>query len=197
MAQHHTVLWRRLDQPGHEWARLSVVEQEWRLEGTAVFAHEGRPCRLDYAVGCDADWNTLRARITGSVADRSIDLTVTVDASRHWRLNGAEYPEVAGCIDIDLGFSPSTNLLPIRRLGLDVGDEAEVRAAWLPFPSLEFKPLLQRYIREGEHTYRYESSGGAFVRTLQVNSVGLVIDYPGIWVREGVDTAPRQDIDAQ
>ena len=190
MAQHHTILWRRLDQPGHEWARLSAVENEWRLEGTAVFVYENRPCRLDYAVGCDADWNTSQARITGSVADRSIDLTVTVDASRHWRLNGAECPEVAGCLDIDLGFSPSTNLLPIRRLGLAVGDEAEVMAAWLPFPSLEFKRLPQRYIRESENAYRYESSGGAFVRTLQVNSVGLVTNYPGIWVREGADAVP-------
>jgi hypothetical protein len=38
-----------------------------------------------------------------------------------------------GCLDIDLGFSPSTNLLPIRRLTLAVGEAATVRAAWLPF----------------------------------------------------------------
>lgn len=31
--------------------------------------------------------------------------------------------------DLDLNFSPSTNLIPLRRLGLAVGAEAPVRAA--------------------------------------------------------------------
>jgi hypothetical protein len=87
-------------------------------------------------------------------------------------------------VDIDLGFSPSTNLLPIRRLALNVGEEAEVRAAWLPFPSLVFEVLPQVYRREGERTYRYESRGGAFVRVLEVNAVGFVTSYPGLWQAE-------------
>ena len=47
---------------------------------------------------------------------------------------GADSRAVDGCRDIDLNFSPSTNVLPIRRLSLDVGDQAAVRAAWLRFP---------------------------------------------------------------
>jgi hypothetical protein len=119
--------------------------------------------------------------VSGVAGDVDVDLAVSVDAERRWRLNGADSPAVAGCIDIDLGFSPSTNLLPIRRLSLAVGDEAEVKAAWLPFPSLIFKALPQVYRREGEKTYRYESGGGAFVRMLEVNAVGFVTNYPGFW----------------
>jgi hypothetical protein len=89
-------------------------------------------------------------------------------------------------VDIDLGFSPSTNLLPIRRLKLAVGEEAEVRAAWLSFPSLRFELLSQMYRREAERTYRYESGGGTFVRTLEVNAAGLVTSYPGLWQAESV-----------
>jgi hypothetical protein len=91
---------------------------------------------------------------------------------------------VAGCIDIDLGFSPSTNLLPIRQLSLAVGEEAEVRAAWLPFPSLMFELFSQVYRREGARTYRYESGGGTFVRMLEVNAAGFVTSYPGLWQAE-------------
>jgi uncharacterized protein len=91
---------------------------------------------------------------------------------------------VEGCIDIDLGFSPSTNLLPIRRLELAVGEEAAVTAAWLPFPSLVFERLPQVYRREGEGTYRYASSGGVFVRRLEVNPAGFVTSYPGLWQAE-------------
>src|SRR5438132_1248052 len=83
--------------------------------------------------------------------------------ARRWRLNGTECPAVAGCIDVDLNWSPSTNLLPICRLGLAPGQEAGVRAAWLRFPSFTLEPLEQRYRRLDAATYRYESGGGAFV----------------------------------
>jgi len=175
------LLWRRLDLPGHEIGRLEGSDDGWKLSGTAVFAHERRPCKLDYLVVCDSGWRTTSVRVKGAIGDLGIDLSASVDEERRWYLNGAECPAVAGCIDIDLGFSPSTNLLPIRRLSLAVGEEAEVRAAWLPFPSLVFELLPQVYRREGERTYRYESGGGTFVRILEVNAAGFVTSYPGLW----------------
>jgi hypothetical protein len=176
-----TVLWRRLDLPGHEFATLDELDQGWKLSGTALFSWEQGPTRLDYTVICDSVWRTDSAQIKGVIGSHRVNLTVSVDAGRRWRLNGVECGAVEGCIDIDFGFSPSTNLLPIRRLALAVGKEATVRAAWLPFPSLDFTPLPQVYRREGETTYRYESGGGAFVRILQVNAFGLVTSYPDLW----------------
>lgn len=179
-----SILWRRLDLPGHEIARLGRLDDGWELSGTAVFSHSGRPCKLDYLVVTDSDWLTRRADIGGLIGDRAIHLSVLVDEKRRWRLNGEDCAAVSGCTDIDLGFSPSTNLLPIRRLSLAVGEEAEVNAAWLPFPSLVFEVLPQRYRREGEGEYRYESNAGRFVRTLAVNRSGFVVDYPGLWQQE-------------
>jgi hypothetical protein len=178
------ILWRRLDLPGHEIGRVEPRDERWELSGTAVFTHERSPCRLDYLVVCDSGWRTNSAHVRGLIGNREIDLSVSVDAEQRWRLNGAECPAVTGCIDIDLGFSPSTNLLPIRRLSLAIGEEAEVRAAWLPFPALVFEVLSQVYRREGEGTYRYESGGGTFVRMLEVNAVGFVTSYPGLWQAE-------------
>jgi hypothetical protein len=179
-----SVIWRRVDQPGHEAARLSPQESGWRLTGTAVFASDGRPCRLDYAVVCDPDWRTHSGRVTGWLGKDLVEVEVAADAGR-WRLNGVECRDVAGCLDLDLNFSPSTNLLPIRRLGLAVGAEARVRAAWLRFPSFALEPLDQLYRRTGDASYRYESGGGAFVRDLRVDATGFVIDYPGFWQLEG------------
>jgi len=127
---------------------------------------------------CDAAWRTLSCGVTGWLGNRSIDIDISVDAGGHWRLNGIEYPTISGCIDVDLNFSPSTNLLPIRRLGLEIGAEAEVQAAWLRFPSFTLERLDQRYRRVSPETYRYESAGGAFVTELQVNSAGFVTRYP-------------------
>jgi hypothetical protein len=178
------ILWRRLDVPGHEIAEVRRVENGWRLTGTSVFAHHERPCRLDYIVTCNDAWWTTAASVTGVIGDSEIDLRVAVDAKRRWRANGAECPAVEGCIDIDLEFTPSTNLLPIRRLGLAVGEDATVRTAWLSFPSLTFELVPQVYRRERERTYRFESSGGAFVRLLEVNTAGFVTSYPGLWQAE-------------
>jgi hypothetical protein len=178
------ILWRSLGFPGHEIGRLDAINGGWRLSGTAVFVHGRRPCKLDYVVTCDDRWWTNAACVTGVIGDRNIHLSVSADAERRWRLNGADCGAVQGCIDIDLGFSPSTNLLPIRRLALAVGEQAEVKAAWLPFPSLEFEVLPQIYRREGERTFRHESSGGAFLRTLEVNAAGFVTSYPGLWQAE-------------
>lgn len=174
------ILWRRLDLPGHECARLAGRN----LSGTAVFLHERHPCRLDYLVVCDANWRTLSGKVSGWVGGREIEVECSVESGR-WRLNGAKCPQVEGCIDLDLNFSPSTNLLPIRRLNLAVGQEAPVRAAWLRFPSFALEPLEQVYRRLDEKTYRYESAGGSFVRELAVDAAGFVTLYPGLWEAEG------------
>ena len=93
-------------------------------------------------------------------------------------MNGAECREVEGAVNLDLNFSPSTNLLPIRRLDLEVGQEAPVRAAWLRFPSFDLKPLEQTYRRLGPSSYRYRSEGG-FEAELDVRPSGFVALYPG------------------
>ena len=177
-------MWRRIDLPGHEVATLDSLSDGWKLSGTALFLAESGPAKLDYAVFCNSEWRTESGQVSGTIGGRSVDLAVSVSSERKWFLNGVECGDVEGCLDIDLGFSPSTNLLPIRRLALAVGKQAEVRAAWLPFPSLELQLLPQVYRREGERTYRYESGGGAFTRTLEVNSTGFVTSYPGIWQAE-------------
>jgi hypothetical protein len=175
------VLWRRLDRPGHESARLFFEDSRWHLVGTAVFAHEHQPARLDYAIVCSPEWQTLSGSVAGWVGNEDVEIELSVDADQRWRRNGMECPEVAGCIDLDLGFSPSTNLLPIRRLGLTMGGEAAVEAAWLGFPGFALEPLAQVYRRIGVATYRYESAGGRFVTELQVNAAGFVTRYPGFW----------------
>lgn len=101
-------------------------------------------------------------------------------------MNGAECPNVEGCLDLDLNFSPSTNLLPIRRLALAAGQEANVRAAWLRFPSFALEPLEQRYHRLNDFVYRYESAGGRFVAELQVSEAGFVTHYPNLWQVESI-----------
>lgn len=142
---------------------------------------EGEPSRLDYVVRCDTAWQTSSAAVAGWIGSRAVELRIAADKDRRWTLNGTEYAAVRGCDDIDLSFSPITNLLPIRRLQLTVGGRASVRAAWLRFPECLLEPLDQVYHRIDSDTYRYESGGGSFVALLKVDAVGLVTSYENLW----------------
>ena len=107
-----------------------------------------------------------------------------------WTLNGTPCPAVAGCIDVDLSFTPATNLVALRRLHLEVGDTAEVRSAWLAWPRVSLAPLVQRYTRLAPDVYAYEADVpefGRFDGTLRVEPGGWVLDYAGLWRAEERD----------
>jgi hypothetical protein len=179
-----SILWRRVDQVGHDCALLKESSAGPIIEGTAVFNESGRPCRLDYRVACNAAWQTVSARITGWLDTTMLDVAIRVDIVRAWTLNGEPCPEVQGCDDVDLSFTPATNLLPIRRARLAMGERTRARAAWLRFPAVGLELLDQTYGRLSESTYRYETGDGSFVTRLETNAVGFVTEYPGLWQLE-------------
>jgi uncharacterized protein len=185
------LLWRRLDEPGHENARLVYHEPFWQLGGMAVFASEGKACRLEYSIACDAGWRTLHVDVAGWVGPRRIRFHLVANAERAWHLDGRPCPEVAGCLDVDLSFSPATNLLPIRRLALQAGQSAAVRAAWVSFPGFTIEPLDQLYRRVGETSYHYEAAGGTFATDFEVNAAGFVTRYSGRWEEEMIPAVRR------
>lgn len=187
--QPQTILWRRLDRPGLEAAALLFRAPTWCLEGTVVVLDQGVSCRLEYAVVCDSAWQTLWARVNGWMGFTPVTHRVSRSPGGRWRHNGIEQPHLDQCVDVDLGFTPSTNLLPIRRLKPGIGDSAPVAAAWLRFPEFSFERLDQVYHREADRQYRYESGGGRFTARLDVDAAGLVLQYGDIWKAEV--TAPQ------
>ncbi|MGE5277173.1 MAG: putative glycolipid-binding domain-containing protein [Acidobacteriota bacterium] len=180
-----SVFWRRIDRPGAEYFTLSATDSGWRLAGTVLLLLEERPHRIEYVIECGNDWKTRTVETAIEAAGESRSLRIAADEKRRWRLPDRELEAVRGAIDVDLSFSPSTNTLPIRRLDLAVGESRDVVAAWVLVPDLDVRLLPQRYTRLSESRYRYESRGGSFVAEIEVDELGLVKDYPGIWKREG------------
>ncbi len=178
--------------PGHDTAALLRGPDGWHLSGAAVFANEDRPCRLEYEITCDAHWLTRRCILRGYIGATTVSLEVARNAKGAWTVGGAPATNLNGCDDIDLGFTPATNLLPIRKLGLAVGATAAVRAAWVRFPELTTEVLDQVYTRIAPDQYLYESAGGSFHRELRVHDTGFVLDYPGLWRVEGKVVYPDQ-----
>ena len=182
-----SILWRRLDTPGHEAAWLTEDDHGHRLCGTAVFAGGQAPCALSYDLICDDRWVTRSLRLTGRRGSEAIDLTVTADRHRRWWLHGREVPAVSGCVDLDLSFSAATNVFPLRRLRLPVGGSATVTSAWLTFPQLCLEPLPQFYRRTSELCYAYEAPTLGFATELRVRADGLIMRYPPLWTAQTVE----------
>jgi uncharacterized protein len=156
------------------------------LSGMAVF-QEREPTALAYVVHADNAWKTTDARVWGWHGRKAIELRLHRDDAGTWTLNGAACPAVEGCLDLDLSFTPATNLLPLRRLSLGVGQTAEVRSAWLGWPDMRLTKLVQRYTRRTETEYDYESDlpgSELFRSSLRVQPEGWVVDYGRVWRAE-------------
>ena len=176
------ILWQRLDEPGFEWCSVRPQGDGRRIEGVALVALEGVPWRVDYTIEVDEAGRTRRASIRAAGGDgvtRTQALELEANGAGAWRRNDAVIIDAPDCLDIDLGFSPVTNSLPIWRLGLEPGSRAEIRVAWVLFPSLEVVEGRQTYERLDETTWRYRSAG--FEADLTVREDGLVDDYAGYW----------------
>jgi len=158
MASVASAAWVRSDGSGTDEATLARHAGGWLLAGRARFADAGGPAALRYRVWCDGAFRSRRAEVRGHVAGRRIARTL-VRARDGWRVGGRPRADLAGCVDVDLAFTPATNLLPIRRLRLAEGAAADVPAAWLRFPELDVRRLDQRYTRRSEGTYTYRSPG--------------------------------------
>ena len=169
-----SVLWQSPGDRSTELCRLHTTTSGFALEGLVLVPVDGEPARVEYRVDADDGWVTRRAHlvIAASSGTRSIELAQEEDL---WTVDGRALTEAAGCVDVDLRVTPATNTLPIRRLGLDIGEHADVRAAWVGFPGLEVQPVDQTYERSSQDTYRYRA--GDFEADLVVSEAGLVLRY--------------------
>ncbi|GAA1845034.1 putative glycolipid-binding domain-containing protein [Asanoa iriomotensis] len=195
------LLWTRTDLPGAE----TVVLDDRRglvARGTQL-AVDPIPYQARYELIADDNWQAARLDVSceGAGWMRTIRMQ---RATGRWRATTGEQGDLdaalvaAGqrrvgfpgiedasrlerALDVDLGGSPLTNTLVIRRLGLlnaTPDRPYNVLAAWVLLPSLEIIAAEHTYTPLGGNRVRYESDG--FSADMTVDDAGYVIDYPGL-----------------
>lgn len=183
------ITWRRSDElETDEHATLTVRDTGLSLVGTVIGAQEGVPLRTEYRVLTNGAGLTTAAHVRDLRGFDQRALTVERSAKGVWSVNGQVDRKLKGATDVDLGCSPSTNTLPVRRLRLAVGASQTVHAARIRFPELTVEKAAQKYTRIDEFTYRYES--GTFTAELVVDDDGLVATYGDVWRRTALATGP-------
>lgn len=175
-----TVLWSSAALGSMESCTLGTTPDGHTLTGTVLLPIDGQPGEIRYVVLVDDRWRTRVAGITVMTAAGRRHLSLGSDGDGGWHIDGVPAPDIHGCTDIDLGFSPSTNTLPIRRLSVAEGEVVPVRAAWVRFPEFTTEVLEQSYERIEANRWCYRSGTG-FAAELTVDASGLVLNYGDVW----------------
>jgi hypothetical protein len=191
------------DPAGMEHAELVIGVNGLEVSSVA-FGTVPVPYRLDLDLTVCADWITRRLVLTASGGGWTRSLVLQRDAAGTWTgtrsTDGTVPPAVeesvpadtvepaaipAHVLDVDVQYSPVTNLMPVQRLGLDrPGSSAALMMAWVSVPSLAVTLDEQHYtllgLDDGDVCARFENSGGFFSAVIRCDADGVVYDYPGV-----------------
>jgi hypothetical protein len=172
----HAVLWVKQDGPGNDACRFADAEGGYLIDGSSS----------------DADWNILRYRIRacgdGTTRRVRIGAKSRIFVRRApddtWMVNGTPVPAVTGAKDIDFGFTPATFTLPIRRLKLGVGEEAQVLVARLDLQNVWLTPIRLAFRRTANEKYQCLNTETGAVSDLSVDAQGIVRSHTGHWIAQ-------------
>jgi hypothetical protein len=112
-------------------------------------------------------------------------------SGRAWMLNGNPVPGLDHLVDLDLGFTPATNLIQLRRVAIDHGQVAQLPAAWFDVDAGTLTELPQTYERRGELAYWYEAPSVGYQGLLELAPNGFIQRYPSFWEAEPIAGRPR------
>jgi uncharacterized protein len=189
------ILWEGIDEWRAEAVTMELGAEGIHARGTQLGA-DPLPYRLDYRLAAPAFvTESLEVDVTGDGWERSLRLARA--AGGEWTIDprtegdpalgppGGDAGALRGAIDCDLGLSPLTNLLPIRRDRLhEAAARADYAMAWVSVPDLGVVADPQRYEhvrrdRDGS-VVRFTSLGvdEGFQADLELDPDGLVVVYP-------------------
>jgi hypothetical protein len=156
-----TILWRGSAPATSERFTDGHIPGGRQLSGLVLAAIDGEPATLTYRIVVDTGWRTRTADVE---VERPGALPLRVatrrDSSGRWTRNGSPIDGLDGCVDVELAFTPASATLPIRRLGLAVGETRLVAAARLSFPGFELVPRTVTYERLADDRWRLSGQDG-------------------------------------
>ena len=177
------VVWLSEQRQGAERVVLWKTRDGYRVRSDWIGVDDGESIHAVYRLELDQTWLVRKLRVGWSAPAATTRLRVVRNAEGTWSVNGQQRLDLISCVDVDIAWSAMTNTLPIRRLGLQVGESYELSAAYIAPPNLTVVPDGQRYTRLTSDRWLYESLDGDFTAELTVDEGGLVIDYPPLFRR--------------
>jgi uncharacterized protein len=203
------VAWRGIEEWLAEAASIDLREDGLSASGIQLGANPV-PYRVDYRLDAGEGFVTRELEVTAVGEGWRRHLMLRHDGSGRWSADvesdanppgGAwdgELPDLSEALDIDIGFSPLTNSMPILRHGLDREGSRDFVMAWVSIPDLRVLASRQRYehIRADDagSTVRFLELDGDFTAELELDGDGLLVFYPALARRiTSEEMAARRD----
>lgn len=165
------ISWTTWDGLHRESVSIRWENEAWTVAGTV--ARE----QVEYVLRVSPLWQVRQFLLFRDLPEP--DLWLGTDGNGRWgEMNGAHRPDLDGSIDLELDITPLTWSLPIRRLPIRVGDAIDVRAVAIDVDTLAIIPVVRRYHRTGERTWRIDDTD------VTVDEYGLVGDVDGRFRRD-------------
>lgn len=188
--------WIKEDPIGIEQAVLNAEKGSTRIDSFAI-GSAPLPYRVHFLLELDENWVTRSLEISsqGDGWKRHLELNRSATGiwvgesdgtgELPWIEQGVEPTALpAHVLDVDVQYSPATNLMPVKRLGLNqTGRRETFTMAWISVPHLETYEDVQTYtILNGDDSrlVGFESGDGSFKATIECDDDGVVIDYPKV-----------------
>ena len=181
------VMWVSLDERVFEHLRLVSDHDGILAEGLIIHLDTKESFRLRYRIHCDLQWQVRSLKLENLDQPPQL-LVLQSDGNGNWtNAQGEVISSLKGCRDVDIYYSPFTNTLAIRRLGLKPNESTEINVAFINAVDMKVNAVRQRYTllqaTPNGGLYRYESLTSGFATELPVDSDGLVLDYPNFFRR--------------
>jgi len=181
------LVWSRLDEPGMEHLHLTEEQNGITANGLIIAVAENVPSRMRYTVHCDASWHVHEVHV--ELLDRHTPkIHLRANGKGHWTTDANEQvASLTGCIDVDISATPFTNTVAIQRLGLAVGEVAEIAVAYIKVPEMQVTSVTQRYTcldnSDDGGRYQYMGYPSGYQAELVVDRDKLVVAYPELFMR--------------
>jgi uncharacterized protein len=165
----HEISWSTWDGDHTETLNLTWDNEAWTAVGRV-----GRE-RVEYVLRLAPTWHVRQFLLFRDLDDP--DLWLAIDAEHRWgEINGSYRTELDGCADVELACTPFTATVPIRRLKLAIGQQADLDVIDIDVETLATSRQPVRYERLSERTYQRTALRSGEVRRFEVDEFGLVVD---------------------
>lgn len=176
-----SIIWNGIENDSREHCLVNSNESGTKVDSVIIGKNESGIYRVEYSLLLDKNWKTLS--LTASSIHNNVvqHLEYSSDGNGNWKDRDKPVERLEGCIDIDIPLTPFTNSLPINRLALPVGTEAEVRVVYVDLLAQKISPLSQKYKRTAMDAYLYQNVPNDFEAVIQTDAAGFVLDYPTLF----------------
>ncbi|RQO74046.1 hypothetical protein DBR43_01170 [Pedobacter sp. KBW06] len=178
-----SIIWKGLNSlQTIEYCELLLEKDQTIVSAVIEGTVDGREVDFSYRIHVDTNWRTLEVSVQNRMGRDFKQLVYTSDGAGNWfDAEGLELSNFKGCIEIDIMLSPFTNSLPVKRLGMKLGESQHISVLYFDLLKFEVRRVEQVYTRLAEHRYKYENTENDFKALIEFDGFDLVSSYPGLF----------------